>query len=82
MDTLRKALSWAKNNLIPFFTFEVIVIYGYLIVTGFRQDATWVANEIAALSALFSAVSGVATLMQAKEIKKQREGLFKIQSLY
>jgi len=51
----------------------VSVLFTWFLVTGFSQSLAIVSIGIAAVSALFAAISSIAGLMQATEIQRQRE---------
>ena len=51
----------------------VSVLFTWFLVTGFSQSQTTIAIGIAAISAVFAAISSIAGLMQATEIQRQRE---------
>lgn len=53
--------------------FAIAVFLIWLVITGFSQSATTAAIGIAAISALFAAISSFANLLQAIETQKQRE---------
>ncbi|MGC1379183.1 MAG: hypothetical protein WA821_23335, partial [Anaerolineales bacterium] len=52
---------------------SVIVLFTWFFVTGFSQSQTTITIGIAAISALFAAISSIAALMQATEAQRQRE---------
>jgi hypothetical protein len=52
---------------------SVSVLFTWFLVTGFSQSQTTIAIGIAAISALFAAISSIAALMQATEAQRQRE---------
>lgn len=61
------------RNIVIIILFLVIVgVLIWALFTGFSQDAIWVAIGVASLSALFSAVTAVASWIQADEARKQR----------
>lgn len=52
---------------------SISVLFTWFLVTGFSQSQTIIAVGIAAISALFAAISSIAGLMQATEVQRQRE---------
>ncbi len=53
----------------------VSVLFTWFLVTGFSESQTTIAIGIAAVSAVFAAISSIAGLMQATEAQRQRENL-------
>jgi len=51
----------------------VSVLFIWFLVTGFSQSQANITIGIAAVSAIFAAISSIAGLMQATEIQRQRE---------
>ncbi len=51
----------------------VLVLFTWSLVTGFSESQTTITIGIAALSAVFAAISSIAGLMQATEAQRQRE---------
>jgi hypothetical protein len=51
----------------------VSVLFTWVLVTGFSQSQATIAIGIAAVSAVFAAISSIAGLMQATEVQRQRE---------
>lgn len=52
---------------------SISVLFTWFLAAGFSQSQTTVAIGIAAISALFAAISSIAGLMQATEVQRQRE---------
>lgn len=61
--------------VLSLFLFGVGVILIWFLVVGFSSSEIWIPIGIAAISAFFAMVSSIANLIQADEIKKQRESL-------
>lgn len=73
---LRHIVRWlARRNVVvvSVLLIAIAAVFVWLIVSGFSSDAVIISIGIAALSALFSAISSFAGLLEAVETQRQRE---------
>lgn len=79
-DTMRRKLKhlWQEISKRGIFVIAVLllavsVLFTWFLVTGFSESQATISIGIAAVSAVFAAISSIAGLMQATEAQRQRE---------
>jgi hypothetical protein len=75
---IKRVLNWVSRRgvfLTIALLFAVVILLFWFIIAGFSPNAERTIIGIASITAFLSAISAIATLLQAVEVQKQRENL-------